>query len=162
MRAALVLSIILGCVGCDQLTKAVARDHLGRQETISLLNGAVRLQHAENPGAFLSLGDALSGDVRRIVFTFGGVLLVTGTALWALRSRRLTSLQIAGAALVAGGGLSNLVDRMTQGGTVTDFLNVGIGPVRTGIFNCADVALMFGIAILVFGDRLAKRAPPRR
>jgi lipoprotein signal peptidase len=99
IRAAVVLSIILGCVGCDQLTKAVARDHLHPQETISLLNDTVRLQHAENPGAFLSLGDELPSHVRRIVFTFGGVLLVAGAAFWALRSQRLTSLQIAGAAL---------------------------------------------------------------
>jgi signal peptidase II len=162
IRAAVVLSIILGCVGCDQLTKAVARDHLQPQETISLLNDTVRLQRAENPGAFLSLGDALPSSVRRVVFTFGGVLLVAGAAFWALRSQRLTSLQIAGAALVAGGGFSNLIDRVTQGGTVTDFLNVGVGPIRTGIFNCADMALMLGIAILVIGDGLAKRALPRR
>ena len=48
---------------------------------------------------------------------------------------------------VAGGG-SNLVDRALHG-AVVDFLNVGIGPLRTGIFNVADMAIMLGAALLV-------------
>jgi signal peptidase II len=46
------------------------------------------------------------------------------------------------------GGISNLVDRIALG-RVIDFLNVGIGPFRTGIFNVADVAIMAGIAVLL-------------
>jgi signal peptidase II len=58
--------------------------------------------------------------------------------------------------LVIGGGVSNLVDRLWYGGYVVDFLNVGIGPVRTGIFNFADVFIMVGVLLLIFSDRLCK------
>jgi signal peptidase II len=55
------------------------------------------------------------------------------------------------------GGLSNLIDRITLG-SVIDFMNVGVGPVRTGIFNVADVAIMAGVAIvLVFELRRGHR-----
>jgi signal peptidase II len=162
VRVAVILLTVIGCVGCDQLTKSVARKYLALGMSVSLLNDVIRLQRAENPGAFLSLGDALPASTRRFVFTFGGAVLVVGTACWALRSRRLSSPQIVGAALASGGGLSNLIDRVTQGGNVTDFLNVGAGPIRTGIFNCADMALMLGVAILVLSDSVATQLLRRR
>ncbi len=43
-------------------------------------------------------------------------------------------------------------------GSVIDFLNIGIGPVRTGIFNVADVAIMVGIALLLADRYRARRA----
>ena len=66
-------------------------------------------------------------------------------------------LAAAGLLLFVAGGISNLVDRIAMG-SVIDFLNVGIGPIRTGIFNVADVAILAGIALLLF-ERLA---PARR
>jgi len=42
-------------------------------------------------------------------------------------------------------------------GTVIDFLNIGIGPWRTGIFNIADVAIMAGTVLLVADHTLSRR-----
>ncbi|HEX8522706.1 MAG TPA: signal peptidase II, partial [Tepidisphaeraceae bacterium] len=53
-----------------------------------------------------------------------------------------------GLTLVAAGGVSNLADRIAHG-SVIDFLNVGIGSLRTGIFNLADMAIMAGMAMLL-------------
>jgi signal peptidase II len=53
-----------------------------------------------------------------------------------------------GVALFVAGGASNLLDRITYG-KVVDFMNVGLGPLRTGIFNVADMAIMLGAAIVV-------------
>ena len=157
VRIAIILLTVLGCVGCDQATKSLARDHLPLQQVISLFNDTVRLEHTENPGAFLSLGDTLSSTARRFLFTVGGAVLVTATAVWAFRSKRMSASQIVGAALICGGGLGNVIDRVSQGGNVTDFLNVGVGSVRTGIFNFADMALMLGVALLVVGDLFGAR-----
>jgi signal peptidase II len=38
-------------------------------------------------------------------------------------------------------------------GSVVEFINVGVGPLRTGIFNVADVAVMLGAAVLLLGER---------
>lgn len=58
-------------------------------------------------------------------------------------------IQTAGAALICSGGVGNLIDRLTRDGYVTHFLNVGVGPLRTGIFNIADFVLLVGLAIIV-------------
>ena len=50
--------------------------------------------------------------------------------------------------LFVGGGVSNLLDRIIHGAAV-DFMNVGIGPLRTGIFNVAAVAIMLGVGIVL-------------
>jgi hypothetical protein len=52
-----------------------------------------------------------------------------------------------GLVLFAAGGFSNWIDRVLQG-RVIDFLNVGIGPLRTGVFNVADMAIMLGVGLL--------------
>lgn len=82
------------------------------------------------------------------------VLLVAATILClgaAFRSE-WSGLSRLGLALAAGGGISNLADRVRYG-AVVDFLNVGIGPVRTGIFNVADMAILLGLAFLLTRTR---------
>ena len=62
-----------------------------------------------------------------------------------------------GLVLFVAGGLSNLVDRIAIG-SVIDFLNIGIGPIRTGIFNVADVAIMLSMVLLLADRYRARRA----
>ena len=59
--------------------------------------------------------------------------------------------------MVVAGGISNLVDRIAMG-SVIDFLNVGVGPFRTGIFNVADVAIVTGIGLLILDHWNRQRA----
>lgn len=152
-RIAVVLLVLLGCVGCDQATKTVAREQLAPGTEISLLHDLVRIERFENTGAFLSLGEHWPEIVRRALFTAGGLLWVAIALGWALRARQARLTAIVGAALVAGGGLGNVIDRLVHAGRVTDFLNVGIDPIRTGIFNVADMALMLGIALWIVGHQ---------
>jgi signal peptidase II len=163
VRLVLLLTIMCGCVGCDQVTKVVARARLPFDRPISLLHDTLRLHYTQNSGAFLSLGDALPEQQRWLVFTVGGVILVAAALLWALRARTLSVLQTVGAALLCGGGLGNMIDRLSQSGHVTDFLNVGIGSLRTGIFNVADMALMLGAALVILSRSRQGTAglPPR-
>ena len=157
LRAALVLLIMSACVGCDQATKLVARAHLPLHATISLFHDTLRLERTQNPGAFLGLGEGLPSLGRLIALTLGGAILLAGVAWWTLRSTRIRPVQVVGAGLICGGGLANLIDRLAASGNVTDFLNVGVGPLRTGIFNVADMALMLGVAILIAADGAAWR-----
>jgi signal peptidase II len=74
---------------------------------------------------------------------------VLGLLYGAVFMRRLDAWRAVALALLAASGLGNLIDRVMQHGLVTDFLNVGIGPLRTGIFNVADMVGMIGIAIFL-------------
>jgi signal peptidase II len=156
-RLAVLLITMLSCVGCDQVTKSLVHSRLVIGQAVSLFGDVVRLQYQENAGAFLSAGNSLPSGARRALFTFGGTVLVAGAMGWALFSQRTRLSGTIGAALICSGGLGNLIDRFSQGGYVTDFLNVGIGAVRNpGIFNVADMALMLGI-LLVLLDEMAAR-----
>ena len=145
----LILIILCVCVVADQATKAIAKQHLAGEPTIYALGGTVMLHYSENVGAFLSLGANLPERARFWVFIVFVSLMLTGTLVFILTMRWLNVWGITGGALVVGGGFSNLIDRLLHNGAVVDFMNIGIGKVRTGIFNLADVAIMAGIGLML-------------
>ena len=160
-RLALILLIVAGTVGCDQLSKSAARDHLQGQATQRYLGDVFRLQYAENRGAFLGLGKSLSKPVRRAIFTGGAILMVAAVLLYALLSSSVSRAELISLALIGAGGAGNIIDRVRFDGSVTDFMNLGIGSIRTGIFNVADVALMVGLALMLLTAwRDTRQAPP--
>lgn len=142
----LLMTALVLTVGCDRVTKHAAMK-LADQPVQSYLGDTVRLQYAENAGGFLSLGATLPSAARTVVFGIGPAVMLGLLVATAIRSR-WTGLALVGATLVASGGMSNWIDRVMRG-TVIDFLNVGVGGLRTGIFNVADVAVMAGVALLV-------------
>ncbi len=148
-RLAIVATLLLGCVGCDQFTKDLAREHLGDAPTASFLHDTLRLTYAENPGAFLSAGASLPKPARMAIFQGGVGLVVLGLIGAALFRRGLGRAQVVALTLLGASGLGNLIDRVLHDGAVTDFLNIGIGQVRTGIFNVADIAGVLGIVVLL-------------
>ncbi len=155
-RLALVLLILLACVGCDQATKAAARTYLASSPPISYAGGIFLLQYAENNGAFLSLGSALSEHMRFTLFIIVSGAAVLGMLIFVLVQKKLSAVSIVGFSLVVAGGIGNLIDRIFNAGVVTDFMNIGIGRLRTGIFNIADVIIMGGVAVLLFHAMLGK------
>jgi signal peptidase II len=144
-RIALVVSVLLTCVGCDQGTKALAGEYLAGASPLSLFGDTVRLQYSENPGAMLGIGSRLPETVRLWVFIV--VLIVLAVLLLSiLRDEDHGYGRAAALSLVLGGGVSNLLDRLFNQGAVVDFMNVGLANLRTGIFNVADVAIFGGVA----------------
>jgi len=142
-RIALVSGVIAISIALDQATKLIAQTYLSPQ-TIHLLGDTVRLRLAENTGAFLSLGAALSPTLRFWIFTVAAAAMVISVTAFALTTDDIPRDGIIAMAFVAGGGISNLIDRATRGGSVVDFLNFGIGSLRTGVLNVADMAIFFG------------------
>ena len=156
-----LLLILVCCIGCDQVTKDVALTHLKGQAPQTYCGGIVRLEYAENPGAFLSLGAQLSPTTRLIVLTAGNGLLMSMIAVMlALRWNTISIGHLLSFSMLLSGGIGNLIDRLRFGGLVIDFLTLGIGPLRTGIFNVADVAISVGaILLLVAGYKAGAAAP---
>ncbi len=141
----------------DQVTKRVAAAALLGKPMHSYLGDTIRIQYTENPGAFLSLGATLPAWARTAIFSFGSAALLGFCVYSALRNE-WPRLARVGLCLIFGGGVSNLIDRLARG-TVIDFMNVGIGSLRTGIFNVADMALMLGVALVLLTGRHQDEQP---
>lgn len=155
-KACLILSLLVGTVACDQVTKTVARDSIAVTGPHSYLGGTVRLEAAENPGAFMNLGQSWPSPWRFLFLQAGVLVTLAGVAfvLW----RRAGSLALTvGLSLILAGGIGNLWDRLVKD-SVTDFLIVGWGPLHTGIFNVADVAIVAGVLLIAFESYLSSAA----
>lgn len=149
-RLFVLLFVLLCCVGCDQATKALAGQHLAQSAPLEVGNRLLLLAYAENPGAFMGWGAALPAGVRFWVFNAGVLLLLAGALFYVGRmAYQLSFLNTVSIALVMGGGLSNWLDRLLNDGRVIDFMQLGVGMLRTGVFNVADMAISTGVALLL-------------
>jgi signal peptidase II len=147
----LVLVLAIGVmIGCDRVTKQVAATKLTGMPRQSFFADTIRLEYVENTGAFLGLGADWPPAIRTTLFGIGNGLLLLLMTILAIRHRWPT-LALVGIALFVAGGSSNLFDRLTRG-SVVDFINVGLGPLRTGIFNVADMAIMLGTGLAVLAS----------
>ena len=148
-RLLLILFVLVACVGCDQSTKMYAEAKLPRVQPLSLLSDTVRLQVTHNEGSFLSLGASAPKAWRLATLRVGVSAMLLALLAYALFVRAGRASFIFALALVLAGGSSNLIDRFVNDGYVVDFINLGAGPVRTGIFNVADIAITAGALLLL-------------
>jgi len=148
-RVLLVFLIVFTCVGCDQATKRIAVECLPRERALTFAADTLRLQLVENRGAFLGLGDGLAEPARAFVLSGLVSVFLAAFLVFLLRAKTWSSTALAAGALIVGGGLGNLLDRLARSGYVLDFMNCGVGSLRTGIFNVADMAITLGVVLLV-------------
>ena len=136
-------------IAIDQFTKYLATQYLPGREPISYLNDFFVLIYSINHGAFLGLGSTLPEHIRTLIFSIFVSIFLIGFTVYAVRNKTFTTLNNIACGLIISGGFSNLYDRITNNGGVVDFMNMGIGGLRTGIFNVADMAIMAGALLLI-------------
>lgn len=157
-RWLVILILFVSVTACDQGTKFLAKEHLMGEGRISMAGDVFRLQYSENTGAFLSMGSELPETVRKIVFTGFVALILIGFLVYLLRSDALNKATVFAGGLMVSGGIGNLIDRVFNDGAVVDFLNLGFGTIRTGIFNIADMVIMAGLVLfLIAGNKDGKK-----
>jgi len=146
------VKIILFClssvlfIGCDRITKDLAKDHLMFRQPITYLHNTVVLEYAENTGAALSLGDNLSKPLSFWLLSIVPLLCLFVLFIYVLRKiREFSLLKWLSLSLILAGGIGNIIDRLLYDRHVTDFMNVGINNIRTGIFNVADMCVTAGV-----------------
>jgi signal peptidase II len=154
------LALIFVVLLVDQSTKHLARVHLQHQDMRHYLGETVTLLYAENAGAFLSLGADLPAVVRQVILN-GIVGIGLAVAAWVLFTGRMHSKwdELALAFILAG-GVGNLIDRVRNHGRVTDFIYLAAGPLHTGVFNVADMAITSGVVWLMLSWMFVKAPKP--
>jgi signal peptidase II len=139
---------LLGLAACvvalDQATKAVA-DATMRTHPIELLGGGILLIYTRNTGAAFSFFQ--SGG---LIFALVALVVSAGIILYYRRVAAGSLLLRVGLALVLGGAVGNLIDRIRLG-YVVEFIDLRWWPV----FNAADSAVVIGVATLVLQSFLA-------
>ncbi len=146
-------------IGCDQVTKNLAKDNLIEGVSTSYLNDIVRLIYVQNTGAALGLGDDLHPQLSFWLLSIFPLIVLSGLAFYAIKNAKtMRSMELLSFCLIFAGGIGNIIDRILYDRHVTDFLNVGFGDIRTGIFNFADMCVTSGVIGLLC-LRLTKSKP---
>lgn len=133
--------IIAAVVVADQLSKYAVQSTCVLNKTIPFLPGFLDFTYVHNYGAAFSI--LQNKQIFLILFTTAAMLAITGYVL--RQQKNLPKAEVAAFALIVGGGLGNLINRVVYG-YVVDFINIYLLPV----FNVADMAVCAGSALLLY------------
>jgi len=149
--------IALGIVCLDRVSKWLIARNISLHDNIQIIPDFFRLTHVENRGAAFGLfADSPSEWKIAILVLFSIVALVIVSALLWRNSHSMNTTGV-GLALILGGALGNLWDRLLSG-KVVDFLLFYVGKYQWPAFNVADSAIVIGASLLVFEILFAKSA----
>ena len=133
----------------DQITKAVIRNTLTLYHSITVIPGFFNIVHIHNPGGVFGFMANKSPLMRNLLFILLSSLAICLIFYLYKNTPKKYSLLSTCFALILGGALGNLIDRI-RFGKVVDFLDFYIGSYHWPAFNVADSAITVGIIIYVF------------
>ena len=135
-----VLAIVFFLILADQAIKFLVVSLMELGESIPVFAGIFHITYIENPGAAFGLFAN-----QRLVFIVAGILVIAAACLMYRQLMSEKAIIRWGVALLLGGAVGNLIDRLRIGGVI-DFLDFRIWPV----FNIADIGICVGVALLMY------------
>jgi signal peptidase II len=152
------LVIVAGLVVlADQISKTLILKYLPLHHSIPVVAGVFDITHIRNPGGAFGLMANMSVFGRSIVFLFISSIAVGLILYFYSKTPRTHTFLSIGFALIFGGAVGNLIDRV-RFGSVVDFLDFYIGNYHWPAFNIADSAITVGIFIFIY-HLLFKKMP---
>jgi signal peptidase II len=140
--------LALALLVADCATKRAVESRFDVGVPTPVVGETVRFTLSYNTNA--AMGFQLGGDQRRLVLSLLTVAALIVLGVLYHRTRPADRLRVIGVALVAGGALGNLLDRVRSAAGVVDFIDVGAGTVRFWTFNVADMGITIGAILLMF------------
>ena len=150
-KAALYIGVLLLVVLLDQITKLIVITNMSLGESIPLIDGVFHFTYILNRGAAFGM----LADQRWIFILLSTAAVLAISAYLILRSRKIGTLWGISLAMVCGGGVGNMIDRLWNGdtfgsGAVIDFLDFCAFPeLWSWIFNVADAAVCIGAGLII-------------
>ncbi|MBE6608679.1 MAG: signal peptidase II [Ruminococcaceae bacterium] len=145
--AVIVLSIVL-----DQITKYAVVANMAEGQSIPIIENILHFTYVTNDGAAMGMMD----DYRWVFMSVSTIALV-GIGIWlVVRYKHISKLTGIAFAMIAGGGIGNMIDRIFNGetfgnGVVVDFIDFCAFPeIWMWIFNVADVFVCVGVGLAIF------------
>lgn len=146
--APLAAAIVLAIVALDQLTKFLVRAEIPVHGSVPVVPGLLNLVHVRNTGAAFGFLNAVEFPYKSAVVALVATAALIGIALYASRMSSHERLARVGLALILGGAIGNLIDRLALG-SVVDFVDVVIAGWHFWAFNVADSAITFGVVAML-------------
>ena len=141
----------------DQFTKLIILDAMPLFQSVPIIPGFFNLTHIHNPGGAFGFFSNQSSSLHRFLFLFASSLAI-GLVFYFYKKTPMTQKWLSmGFALVVGGAVGNLIDRIWMG-KVVDFLDFYVGNLHWPAFNVADSAVSIGMLIFLF-HLLFKKLP---
>jgi signal peptidase II len=142
------LAVLWGLVATCMLVRARVQDEMFLGQAIPIIPGLFSLRYVRNPGAAFSFL-ATAPEELRVPFFIGVTLLaLAALTIMYLQDGHESWLTRISLASVAGGAMSNLVERLLAG-DVVDYLDVYVGPYHWPTFNLADTAISVGVGLIL-------------
>lgn len=151
-----IIILVFLNISCDQISKEVVRKKVDSKDYIELIDEYFILTNIENKGAMLGFGENFS-PMAKLILLQGLPLIVLLILLYrTLTKTDLNNWLIVAFAFVIGGGIGNLIDRIYYG-SVTDFFQIRLGILKTGIFNMADVSVTMGVLLILVSSLMDRK-----
>lgn len=158
-KATLFAGVVAGVVALDFATKIWVQRTFHLYEQTNVIGDYVRLTYIYNPGAAFGID---VGHYSRGVFLVLSMVALVALAAMYWATPVFDRLRLSSIALICGGALGNLVDRVRSSSGVVDFVDIGIGTVRWPVFNVADMAVTIGAVLLALSLWQEERRPHKR
>jgi signal peptidase II len=149
VRRLCYLAVAVSVIVLDQVTKALIVARVPLHATISVIPGFFDLTHVRNAGAAFGLFGGNPSPARTVLLTGVAAAVFFGVVLYAWRSSVRDAVLQTALALIAGGAVGNLIDRI-RFDFVTDFLRFYVGVHEWPSFNAADSAITVGVVLLAW------------
>src|SRR5262245_11083593 len=153
------LVFVFATLASDRWTKVVIQSKYDLNEATTIIDGFFDITYVRNTGVAFGIFSSISSPAKSVLLSLFTACAAVAVITYSVRSpARNRPLQIA-LALILGGALGNLYDRLAYG-YVVDFLEFYLGQYHWPSFNVADSAISTGVALLAL--EIMRNEAPRR
>jgi len=143
----ILLIVFLLVIAFDQSTKWIIQQTLPLYQKVEIIPGFFNLVHVRNTGGAFGIFGGEKGPVGSVLFVVASVVAVGVLVVLFLRVKEHETMLAFSLALLLGGAIGNLIDRLSYG-EVVDFLDFHILSIHWPAFNIADSAISIGIGLM--------------
>ena len=156
-RLILFFGIVVGVIGLDLITKELAVRYLSDIERIIIIPNYFDFTLVWNRGAAFGIFGQAPEYIRKLILIGASSVAAILTIAYAyFKNTRLSTFELVALALIAGGAIGNLYDRIFIG-KVRDFIDVHIHSYHWPAFNIADSAITVGIGLFIIYELFFKK-----
>ncbi len=141
-------AVFAGVVATCMTVRAMVEEGMFLGQEIPIIPDLFSLRYLRNPGAAFSLLSTAPAEFRAPFFIAVTVLALVALTMMYMKEGHESRLFRIGTASIAGGGASNLVERLLAG-DVVDYLDIYVGSYHWPTFNLADTAISIGVGLIL-------------